>query len=118
MSDSSWRSSLHLRGDLRSCAGRLAHLGGRGTDRVHDVVIARAAAQVAFDRMTDLSVARRCVPLEEVDGGDHETGSAEATLQPMLLRERALDRVQLTVLREALDRDDHRAIRLDREHRA
>src|SRR5947207_8508345 len=68
--------------------------------------------------MADLGVARRRVPLEEIDGGDHETGSAEATLQAVLFRERALDRVQLTVLRQALDRDDRGAVRLDREHRA
>ena len=86
--------------------------------RAHDVVVAGAAAEVALEPEPDLALGRVGVLLEQRDRGEHHARGAEAALQPMLLVERLLDRMQLPVARQALDRGDRRAVGLDREHRA
>src|SRR2546426_7522523 len=91
------------------------HVLGRPLDRLYDVVIAGAAAQIAFQLMPDELLRRLRVALQHlVDRHDHP-GSAEAALEPVLLPEALLDRVQLAVLRQTLDGHDIRAVHLDRE---
>src|SRR6476646_5085979 len=88
--------------------------GGAGThrrrglaDRGDDVVVARAAADVPLDRVPDLVVARVRVVGEEVRGDHDHAGGAEPALEPVLLPERVLERVQRAVARlHALDRGD------------
>src|SRR5690349_8219853 len=87
-------------------------------DRLDDVVVARAAADVAVERFADLRLARLRVVLQQVDGRHHHAGGAEAALQAVALAERGLHRVQLAVGGEALDGRDLGALHLQREHRA
>src|SRR5207249_263837 len=91
------------------------HVLGRPLDRLHDVVVTRAPAQVALELVADQLLGRLGVALEHlVDGHDHAR-RAETALEPVLLPEPLLDRVQLAVLRQSLDRHDVGAVRLDRE---
>src|SRR5258706_29781 len=79
-------------------------LRARG-DRLHDVVVAGAAADVAFELVPDgLVVERVALAGHHVDRGHDHAGGAEAALQAVILAERFLHRVQLAVLGEALDR--------------
>src|SRR5580765_884405 len=100
--------------DRRRGLARLAEL-----DRLDDVVIAGAAADVAVERLANLVFVRLRVLLQQVDRRHHHAGRAEPALQSVALAERRLHRVQLAVLAaEALDRRDLGALDLQREHRA
>src|SRR5690606_24405412 len=96
----------------------LAQLRGGVLDRLHDVHVARAPAQVAGDRVPDLVFRRVRVPLEQRDGGHHHAGRTVAALEPVLLVEALLHGVQRAVPLESLDRRDLPAVRLHGEHRA
>src|SRR5437867_8714537 len=90
----------------------------RGRDGVDNARIPGAAADVPRYRVPT-SVFRRCVfHLEELESGEHDPGSAESTLEAVVCLERLLNRMEPTVLGEALDRRDLPAVGLDREHRA
>src|SRR5689334_14852072 len=65
--------------------------GGRQADRVHDLLVARAAAQVARQRLADVRVGRVRVALQHLVGGDQQTGGAEAALDGAGVDERLLD---------------------------
>src|SRR5262245_61858572 len=70
------------------------HRVGGPLDGLHDVVVPRAAAQVAFELVPDLLFGGLGVPLEHlVSGHDHARG-AEPALQAVLLPEPLLDRMQ------------------------
>src|SRR3954453_7529480 len=112
---------------LRRCAGRRGRGRGRRrrgacphrrrglADRRDDVLVARAPAVVALDRVPDLLVGWVGVPREKV-GRDHDhSGGAEAALEPVLPPERGLQRVQLLAVPESLDCCDAFAIGLDGE---
>src|SRR3954453_7192085 len=113
---------------LRRCAGRRGRGRGRRgacpdrgrglADRRDDVLVARAAAVVALDRVADLVIRRIGVAGEEVRGGHDHAGRAEPALKAVLLPERRLERVELLAVGEALDRADGAAVGLDGEHRA
>src|SRR2546427_219216 len=94
------------------------HVFGGPLDRLHDVVVAGAATEVALELVADLLFRRLRVALQQLVGGHDHARRAEAALEPVLLPEALLDRMQLAVLREALDRRDGGAVGLDREHRA
>src|SRR5436309_75951 len=90
----------------------------RGRDGVDNARIPGAAADVPRYRGPN-SVFRRCVfHLEELESREHDPGSAESTLEAVVRLERLLNRMEPTVLGEALDRRDLPAVGLDREHRA
>src|SRR2546425_8604777 len=94
------------------------HVLGGPLDRLDDVVVARAPTEVALELVTDQLLGRLGIALEHlVDRHDH-AGRAEAALEPVLLPEPLLDRVELAVLRQPLDRHDVGAVRLDGEERA
>src|SRR2546425_4646516 len=57
---------------------RLAHLPRRVPHGLHDVHVARAAAEVARDGLADLQLGGVGVALEQRDGGHHHAGRAEA----------------------------------------
>src|SRR6478752_1455675 len=108
--------SLRVRAGRRCGTG--LHRRGGLADRGDDVLVARAAAVVALERVADLAVGRLGVPGEEV-GRDHDHARrAEAALEAVLLPERLLQRMEAVAGGEALDRRDAAAVRLDREHRA
>src|SRR5207249_2196466 len=83
---------------------------GGPLDRLHDVVVAGAAAEVALELVADLLFRRLRIALEQLVGGHDHTRRAEAALEPVLLPEPLLDRMQLAVPREALDRRDGGAV--------
>src|SRR6476469_8327245 len=95
------------------------HRRRRLADRGHDVVIARAAADVALDRVADLLVRRVGVAGQEIRCGHDHPRRAEPALEAVLRPEPGLERVERTVgSLHPLDRPDVRAVGLDREHRA
>src|SRR5207249_7573034 len=94
------------------------HVFGGPLDRLDDIVVARAATEVALELVPDLVFRRLRVAFEHLVGGHDHARRAEAALEPVLLPEALLDRVQLAVLRETLDCQDGRTVGLDREHRA
>src|SRR5262245_58986198 len=83
-----------------------------------DAVIAGAAAQHGRDPLTDLGLGRLRVRLEEVERGHQHARRAEPALEPVVLVEGLLQRVEPTIAHEPLDRGDPRAVGLDREHDA
>ena len=100
------------------CAPSLRDLRGP-LDRLHDVLVAGAAAQVAGDHVAGLVVGGRGVVAQP--GGDRgqEAGRAEAALQPVALEERLLHRAERAVrLGEPLDGGDLASVGRDREHQA
>src|SRR2546428_694327 len=98
--------------------GGLAHLARRVVDGLHDVHVTGAAAEIPGDRLTDLLLRRRGVRGEEADRGHHHSRGAEPALQAVLLVEALLDRMELPILLESLDRGDARLIHLHREEGA
>src|SRR5919199_3778852 len=88
----------------------------RQADGPDDVLIARAAAQMATQRACELLVgwARR-LP-EQRDRGHEKSRCAEAALEPVRFPERFLHRVQAFSLGQRLDRDNLRVIGLDSQH--
>src|SRR5438876_10883262 len=81
-----------------------AHRPGRGLDGLDDVHVARTPAQVAFEPPPDLVLCRVRVLGEQVRRGHDEARCAVAALEAMLVPEGLLDRVQLAILGQALDR--------------
>ena len=99
--------------------GAGSHQRRRLANRGDDVVVARAAADVALDRVADLFVARVGVAGEEVGCGHDHAGCAEPALEAVLLPESLLEWVKASVRSlETLDRRHARPVGLDREHRA
>src|SRR5262245_59229231 len=91
----------------------LGHLLRCVLDRLDDVVVTGAATEVALEEVADLGLARTLVPLEELVGRHDHPGRAEAALEPVLLPEGVLDRMELPVLGEPLDGEDVGAVGLD-----
>ena len=91
---------LERMGRGRSRARSASAQGSRGrsdgSNRLHDRLVAGAAAEVAAQRAPDLVVARRGLR-EQVGGGEDHPRRAEAALQAVVLHEGALQRVQLAV---------------------
>src|SRR5215813_11173929 len=98
----------------------VAHSLGAGRDRLHDVVVAGAAADVAFELMADgLLIELVALAVHDVDRRHDHARRAVAALQPMMLAERFLHRMQRPVLlRQPLDGGDVGALDLPREHGA
>src|SRR3954454_18231924 len=93
----------------------LRRLGRRGAaacgghDGLDDVVVAGAAAEVALEVLAHLLLGRVRDALQHVDRGHDHAGGAEAALEPVVLAEGLLHRVQATTLGQALDRRHRRA---------
>src|ERR1044071_7263880 len=73
---------------LRSC------LGGRGFHGFHDVLIAGASAEIAFQSVADFGFGGVGVAVEQLLGGHDHAGRAEAALQSVVVPERLLHGVQ------------------------
>jgi len=88
-----------------------AHLACALGDRLDDVVIAGAAADVAFEPVADRGfVEMRAFAIDEVDRGHDHAGGAKPALEAMIVLERLLHRVQPAADGEALDRRHLRAL--------
>src|SRR6476660_4651771 len=114
------RDGLAFRGrrSRDRCRFARVELAGCLLDRLDDVHVAGAAAEVAADPFADLRLGGFRVPIEEPGGlHDHSRG-AEAALQAVLVPERLLEGMQRRAVDHALDRPDLGAVRLDREHGA
>ena len=77
---------------------RSAHLGGRGADRLDDVLVAGAAAEVRRQDVEQFLVADVRLPLQHADRQHQEARRAEAALQAVVLHEGALHRMQLVAV--------------------
>src|SRR5919199_6867737 len=87
------------------CAGRgfATHLRGPVLDRFDDVDVAGAPAQVARDAAPDLVFGWARIGGQQRLGHHQHARRAEAALEPMLLPEAFLERVQLASLFQPLD---------------
>jgi hypothetical protein len=81
-----------------------AHTVASRGDRRDDVRVRAAAAQVAAHRLADLGIAAGPALRDDRDGRQNLSRRAEAALERVVLHERGLHRVQLSAVREALDR--------------
>src|SRR6266545_1026057 len=91
---------------------------GRPLDGLDDVHVARAAADVPLDGLADLRLARARIGVQQVLGHHQHPRRAVAALEGMIVAERLLERMQPSVVGEALDRLDRGAVRLDGQHHA
>src|SRR5947209_13407537 len=78
-------------------------LGGQ-QDAVDDALVARAPADVAGQRFADLLLAGVGMAAEERGGLHDEPGRTEPALEAVRIPHRLLQRAQLTVRGQALDR--------------
>src|SRR5439155_9102730 len=86
--------------------------------RVEDLLVPGAAAEIAGKRLADLVVRGVRIATEQLGSCDDEARGAEAALDCPGLGECLLQRMQRTLLREALDRDDLVPVRLSCEDEA
>src|SRR5712691_989908 len=95
-----------------------SELGGRPQHRFDDVLVAGAAAQVAGKRPAHVFLGGVGILREQRLGGHHHARRAEPALQPVLLLEALLQRVQLAGGGQALDGTDLVPVDLDGQHGA
>src|SRR5262245_10754881 len=94
---------------------RAGHLTGGVEDRLHDVVVAGAPAEVALERLADLLVGWVRVLLQVADRRHDHARRAVPALEAVVAMDRLLDRVHLPVGRQPLDRRDLPAVDLHGE---
>src|SRR5437660_11353311 len=88
---------------LARLLGGSAHHRRRRFDRLDDVHVPGAPAEVALQTLSDVVIGRVWVLRQQVGGGQDESGRAVAALQSVLVPESLLERVQLPAAGEALD---------------
>jgi hypothetical protein len=88
-----------------------------GGDRLHNVMVTGATAQVTFQTLTDFLLRETVrMRLHKVDGGHDHAGGTESALQCVMFPEHFLHRMQRSIRRrQTLDCDDIRTIRLQRK---
>ena len=96
------------------------HRLGAGGDRVDDVLVAGAAAEIAFELFADDVVGEVvALAMDQIDRGHDHAGGAEAALQAVMLAEGFLHRMQRRAVGgQALDGLDLVAVGHDRERGA
>jgi hypothetical protein len=82
------------------------------------MLIAGAAAQIAFQSVPYLGFCWIWVAVEDLCGGHHHSGCAIPTLQAVPLPKSFLNRMQIPVRGHAFDGRDVRPIGLHGKHRA
>src|SRR5690606_35434552 len=95
-----------------------AHCAGACHYCLDDVVVARAAADVAFEPVPHLFLGRLPVAHAQLDRTHDHARRAEAALEPLVLAKRLLHRMQLVAFGEPLDGGDVLTFGLDRQHSA
>src|SRR5690242_2758152 len=104
---------------FRLLAARLgSELGRRPQHRFDDVLVTGAAAEVAGQRPAHVLLGWVGVLVEQRLGGQYHARGAEPALQPVLLPEALLQRVQLAGGGQALHGADLAPVDLDGQHRA
>ena len=86
--------------------------------RVEDLLVARASAEVAGQCLPDRRLLGRRLPPQQLVDGDDQPWRAEPALHRAGVEERLLHGVKVITLRQPLDGDDRRAVRLPRSHEA
>src|ERR1700760_362808 len=88
----------------RLCEVGLRHRPGAGGDRLHDVLVAGAAAEITLELLADRMLGQiMALAMDQVDRGHDHARRAEAALQTVMLAERLLHRMQRRAVgREAL----------------
>src|SRR5215211_1953706 len=113
--NAAWRAGASVSG---MAAGPLRGLRGVFLDRVQDLAVAGAAAQVADQLPADPLAARPRVALEERPGGEQHAGRAEAALRRPVAQEARLQRVELAARGQAANGQQRVAVGLHREQQA
>ena len=100
--------------------GAAAHGASAGGDRLDDVVVAGAAADIAFELLANgVVVELVALAAHDIDRGHDHARRAIAALQAVILAERLLHRMQRTVRRrQPFDREHVGAFELQRQHGA
>src|SRR6266566_2103188 len=79
----------------RLCEVGFRHRLGAGGDRLDDVLVAGAAAEIAFELFADGVLGEvMALAVDQIDGGHDHAGRTEAALQAMVLAEGLLHRMQ------------------------
>src|SRR5260370_31024594 len=81
-----------------------AQLGGRELNGFDNLVVARAAAQIARDALPDLVIGGAGVIFQKGAGAHHHARRAQAALPAVLLPEPFLERMELPSLGDAVPR--------------
>src|SRR5215204_7336264 len=102
----------------RSVLGQLIRVLLDELDGLHDVLVARAAAQVPLQAFPYLLLGRVGIFLQQADGGHDHARRAVAALQTVRLVEGLLHRMPHTVIRDAPDGGDLVPVGLHRQYRA
>ena len=89
----------------------LPQLAGGRAHRLHDVLIAGAAAKIGRQHVDQILVADIGLALQHAGDQHEKAGRAEAALQAVVLHEGALQRVELVAVRQAFDGADLFAVR-------
>src|ERR1700682_4397304 len=111
------RSDFAGRGLFRGL--RDVHAAGGVEHRFDDVVVAGAAADIAFELMPDgVLVELAAIAVDDIDRRHDHARRAIAALQPVIVAECRLHRMQLVALRDALDGGDVGAVGLSDQHGA
>src|SRR5215213_5353533 len=103
---------------LISRRGLSLHLSSGVLDRLDYVLVARTAAEVAFDPVPYLVARRVRVAFEKLGRRNNHAGGAVPALEAVSLPEPLLHGVKLAVAREPLDGGDACPVRLDGKDRA
>src|SRR5712692_11485814 len=94
------------------------HRPGGRLDRLDDVLVAGAPAEVPLDPQPNLLLGWVRIAFQQLLGRQDHTRRAEAALETVLVPEGLLERVKLATLGQALDGGDLGAVRLHGKDRA
>ena len=108
------RQTLRPPGTARSTL--LPHSLCRILDRFHDVLIARAAAEIAIDGAADLLFCRILPPLQKLVGGKNHPRRTVAALQTVALPKTFLQRMEILTFSQSFNGHDFTAIGLYRQN--
>ena len=98
--------------------GRGMHLALRVLDRLDNVDVAGATAQISGDCLADFRFGRLVHRPKQCRRRHHHAGGAEAALEAMFFPEPLLNRIQCSTDRQAFHRRERLALGLDRKHGA
>src|SRR5690349_21546395 len=97
--------------NCRTDASLFRHTLRPGGDRLHDVMVAGATAQIAVELVTDgLVVEIVALAIHHVDRSHDHARRTEAALQAVMLAEGFLHRMQLRAVGDTFDRGDLRTV--------
>src|SRR5262249_3215327 len=101
------------------CYARLlAEQSDRFAYRSEDLQVTRASTKVAGESLTQFLIAGVGIPGQEALGREDHSRGAETALGAALQGETELQRIELSALRQALDRGDLRTLIGNRQHQA